>query len=80
MKGPPREGHNRIAWRQGYTVAHEESRVLRLNGCGIAPSTAEGKPLIIDVVVEFGDERRAVAFDKYLKSGSACVFEKRHLR
>ena len=39
-----------------------------------------GKPGIIDVVVEFSDERRAIAFKKYLKSGSGCAFAQRHLR
>ena len=31
---------------------------------GRVPHTADGKPWIIDVVVEFADERRAVAFEK----------------
>jgi hypothetical protein len=32
------------------------------------------------VIVEFADEQRAVAFEKYLKSGSGVAFAKRHLR
>jgi hypothetical protein len=31
-------------------------------------------------VVEFADERRAIAFERYLKSGSGVAFAKRHLR
>jgi len=42
--------------------------------------TADGRPWIIDVVVEFADERRAIAFEKYLKSGSGCAFAQRHFR
>ena len=42
--------------------------------------TANGKPWTIDVIVEFSDEHRAVAFEKYLKSGSGCEFARRHLR
>jgi len=34
----------------------------------------------VDVVVEFSDERRAIAFEQYLKSGSGGAFAKRHLR
>jgi hypothetical protein len=44
------------------------------------PHTSDGKPLIVDVILEFSDERRAVAFEKYLKSGSGSAFAKRHLR
>jgi hypothetical protein len=31
------------------------------------------------VVIEFADERRAVAFERYLKSGSGVSFAQRHL-
>jgi putative endonuclease len=42
--------------------------------------TASGRPWNIDVVVEFADEKRAVAFERYLKSGSGNAFATRHLR
>ena len=41
--------------------------------CRYAPSS-------VDVVIEFADERRAVAFEQYLKSGSGVAFAQRHLR
>ncbi len=47
-------------------------------GCSI--HTAEHRPWSVDVVVEFADERRAVAFERYLKSGSGIAFARRHLR
>jgi putative endonuclease len=53
---------------------------LEAHNAGRCPHTASGKPWIIDVVVEFSDERRAVAFEKYLKSGSGTAFATRHLR
>jgi predicted GIY-YIG superfamily endonuclease len=53
---------------------------LDAHNSGRVPHTADGKPWIVDVVVEFADERRAVAFEKYLKSGSGCAFAQRHLR
>jgi putative endonuclease len=42
--------------------------------------TAKHRPWSIDVVIEFADECRAVAFERYLKSGSGVAFAKRHLR
>ncbi len=42
--------------------------------------TAKHRPWTVDVVIEFADERRAVAFERYLKSGSGVAFAHRHLR
>jgi len=52
-------------------VTHKEGRCRH---------TASGRPWRIDVVVEFADEHRAVAFERYLKSGSGCAFAGRHFR
>jgi putative endonuclease len=53
---------------------------LNAHNAGKCPHTASGRPWVIDVIVEFSDERRAVAFERYLKSGSGNAFAKRHLR
>jgi len=53
---------------------------LDAHNAGRVPHTADGKPWVIDLVIEFCDQRRAVAFEKYLKSGSGHAFAKRHLR
>jgi putative endonuclease len=53
---------------------------LDAHNAGRVPHTADGRPWIIDLIVEFSDQRRAVAFEKYLKSGSGCAFAQRHLR
>ena len=53
---------------------------LEAHNSGKSPYTADGKPWEIDVLIEFADERRATAFERYLKSGSGCAFAKRHLR
>lgn len=42
--------------------------------------TANGCPWELDVVIAFSDEARALAFERYLKSGSGVAFSKRHLR
>jgi predicted GIY-YIG superfamily endonuclease len=47
---------------------------------GCTRHTAKYRPWSIDVVIEFADERRAVAFERYLKSGSGVAFAQRHLR
>jgi predicted GIY-YIG superfamily endonuclease len=53
---------------------------LNAHNAGRVPHTADGQPWIIDVIVEFADEQRAIAFEKYLKSGSGCAFARRHLK
>jgi predicted GIY-YIG superfamily endonuclease len=47
---------------------------------GCCTHTARHRPWVVDVVVKFADEPRAIAFEKYLKSGSGCEFARRHLR
>jgi len=53
---------------------------LDTHNAGRCPHTADGRPWEIDVVVEFRDQPHAVAFEKYLKSGSGAAFANRHLR
>ena len=47
---------------------------------GGSPHTANHRPWVVDVAIKFGDERRAVAFERYLKSGSGYAFAVKHLR
>jgi predicted GIY-YIG superfamily endonuclease len=56
------------------------ARRLDAHNAGRVPHTDRYKPWVIDIVVQFGDESRAVAFEKYLKSGSGAAFAQRHLR
>jgi len=53
---------------------------LMFHNKGLSLHTSTGRPWRIDVIVEFADESRAIAFEKYLKSGSGLAFSKRHLR
>ena len=53
---------------------------LAEHNAGSCTHTAKYRPWSIDVVIEFADERRAVAFERYLKSGSGVAFAHRHLR
>ena len=56
------------------------SKRLAEHNAGNNAHTAKYRPWSIDVVIEFSDERRAVAFERYLKSGSGVAFATRHLR
>jgi putative endonuclease len=53
---------------------------LEAHNAGRCAHTAKYRPWVADVIVTFADEARAVAFEKYLKSGSGCEFARRHLR
>jgi len=53
---------------------------LAAHNAGRCHHTAKAVPWAPVVVIEFSDESRAVAFEKYLKSGSGAAFSKRHLR
>jgi len=43
-----------------------------------AAITAKHRPWELVVAVEFANEDRALAFERYLKSGSGRAFAKRH--
>jgi putative endonuclease len=50
------------------------------HNAGSCIHTAKYRPWAIDVVIAFADGRRALAFERYLKSGSGVAFANRHLR
>ena len=61
-------------------VTSDMTRRLAEHNQASRAHTAEYGPWSVDVVIEFADERRAVAFERYLKSGSGVAFAQRHLR
>ena len=61
-------------------VASDVTARLAAHNAGRCPHTADGRPWHLDVLVKFADEQRALAFERYLKSGSDCSFAKRHFR
>jgi hypothetical protein len=60
--------HHWQATRAHFTIKRRKQAILR------------NRPWSIDVVIEFGDERRALAFERYLKSVSDVAFAHRRLR
>ena len=56
---------------------------LNAHNAGRVPHTSDGKPWIVDVILEFSDERRAVAFEvspHCVAFASAIAFKRRHGR
>ena len=52
---------------------------IRSHNAGENAHTSKWRPWVLDVLVRFSDEDRALAFERYLKSGSGCAFARRHL-
>jgi putative endonuclease len=52
---------------------------LKKHNAGEVPHTAKHRPWRIKTYLAFEDEARAIAFEKYLKSGSGRAFAKTHL-
>ena len=48
------------------------------HNAGRCPHTARYRRWQLHVTIELPDEQRAVAFERYLKSGSGRAFAKRH--
>ena len=59
-------------------LSDDPDRRLQEHNEGKVPSTAPFQPWRIRVAIRFADTVRAVAFERYLKSGSGHSFSKRH--
>jgi putative endonuclease len=66
--------------RERYYVGVTSDAVARLaeHNTGVCRHTNKYRPWQLHVRIEFPDERRASAFEKYLKSGSGRAFATRH--
>ena len=53
---------------------------LAAHNDGDSPHTAQYKPWRLVVVIEFSCAQRALAFERYLKTGSGGEFSRRHFR
>ena len=61
-------------------ITSDVARRISEHNSGSCIHTAKYRPWTIDVVIEFTDQPRAVAFERYLKSGSGVAFAQRHFR
>lgn len=61
-------------------VTSDVSSRLRAHNAGLSPHTSHARPWKVVVSIEFEEEPAALAFEKYLKSGSGRAFAARHFR
>ncbi len=60
-------------------IADDLRARLRKHNAGEVPHTSKYRPWRIKIYVAFSDEKRAFAFERYLKSGSGRAFAKKRL-
>ena len=61
-------------------VTSQVAARVRAHNAGLCAATKAAGPWQVDVVIAFPNERRALAFERYLKSGSGVALAKSHLR
>jgi predicted GIY-YIG superfamily endonuclease len=59
-------------------ITTDLNKRLKEHNGGKSPHTTDFKPWKVVVAIRFADNRRANAFEKYLKSGSGHAFAKRY--
>jgi predicted GIY-YIG superfamily endonuclease len=59
-------------------LTHDVPARLAHHNSGRCPHTARYRPWQLHVIVELSDERRALDFERYRKSGSGRAFARRH--
>ena len=52
---------------------------IAAHNAGSSPHTSKYRPWKVVVALQFADEEKAAAFERYLKTGSGYAFAKRHL-
>ncbi len=62
-----------------YGLTDDLKNRLKVHNAGGSPHTAKYKPWQLETYVAFSDEKRAVDFERYLKSGSGRAFARKRL-
>jgi putative endonuclease len=66
---------------QNYVGLTDDLKVrLKVHNAGGSPHTSKHKPWRLVTYVGFSDEAKAVAFERYMKTGSGRAFAKKRLR
>jgi predicted GIY-YIG superfamily endonuclease len=68
---------NRDRYNTG--VTYDVASRLCSHNAGECVHASKNRPWELDVVIAFRDEKRAVALERYLKSGSGCAFAEHQL-
>ena len=68
--------------RKKYYVGHTQnvSRRIKAHNYGQSSHTSRYRPWNLLVAFQISDDEKAVAFEKYLKSGSGRAFVNRHFK
>jgi predicted GIY-YIG superfamily endonuclease len=61
-------------------VTSDVAARMAAHNARLTPSTTKHRPWRALVVVEFDEEQPAIAFERYLKTGSGREFARRHFR
>ena len=71
-----------VAYPDEYYVGVTSDMTARITAHneGLTPSTVDHRPWRAVVVIEFDEESPALAFERYLKTGSGREFARRHFR
>jgi len=59
-------------------VTHDVDQRLAKHNAGGSPHTAKFMPWALETVIGFSEEKKAHAFERYMKSGSGFAFAKKH--
>lgn len=59
-------------------LTSDVARRLEAHNAGASPFTARFRPWAVTTCIEFEDEHRAAAFERYLKSPAGRAFARRH--
>ena len=60
-------------------IAHDVNSRLEEHNAGKGAHSSKYKPWRLKTYITFSDEKKAIAFEKYLKSGSGRAFAKKRL-
>ena len=59
-------------------LTDDVDRRLAEHNSGHSPHTSKFRPWKLDVIIGFAEKSKAVAFERYLKSGSGFAFSQKH--
>jgi predicted GIY-YIG superfamily endonuclease len=68
---------NRPKWTYS-GLADDPDERLKAHNAGKSPFTARFRPWKMVLAMRFEDDRKAVAFERYLKTGAGYSFARRH--
>jgi len=65
-------------YRRHIGFTDDVDRRLADHNSGHSPHTSKFRPWKLDVIIGFSDKQKAIAFERYMKSGSGFAFSQKH--